>query len=150
MKVAGEGNPDNGAADNTETEKHDLDWGGVLSGQTERGAVGMVHLVNGPVEGSVVQRAVEPVVPGVLHDEEDGDLHRHLPEGREGNPILETKIDSDGVEEPDLGEFDGAVLEEDECGAFPLFSGGGDFLLFSSKSAIHCSVLTGGHRCLVH
>lgn len=150
VEVVGEGDPNNRAADNTETEKHHLDRGGVLSGETEGGAVGVVHLVDGPVEGSVVQRAVEPVVPGVLHDEKDADLHGHLPEGRKGNAILKTKVDSDGMEEPDLGELDGAVLEEDEGGAFPLFSGGGNFLLFSSRSAIRCRVLTWGYGCVVH
>jgi hypothetical protein len=33
------------------------------------------------------------------------------------------------VEEPDLGELDGEVGEEDEFGAVPLFGCCGDFLL---------------------
>ena len=46
----------------------------------------------------------------------------------------------DGVEEPDLGQLDGAVLEEDEEGAIPLFFPGGNFLLFG------CQYVSIGHR----
>jgi hypothetical protein len=35
------------------------------------------------------------------------------------------------MEQPDLGEFDGKVREEDEKRALCLLPGGGDFLLFT-------------------
>ena len=99
----------------------------------------MVHLVNGPVDGAVVKPTVEPVVPGILHDEEDQDLHGHLPERRERNTIFEAEVVRDGVEEPDLRQFDGAVLEEDEEGAVPLFFPGRNFLL------LVCQYIIVGH-----
>lgn len=122
VEVVGDQSPDNGAADNAETEEHDFDGRGVLSGETEGGAVGVVELVNRLVEGTVVERAVKPVVPGILEDEEDDDLHGDLPGGREGDTVFHSEVGGDGVEEPDLGEFDGAVTDENESGAFPLLS----------------------------
>lgn len=76
-----------------------------------------------------VEGAVGPVVPGVLHDEEYGDLVGDGEEGGEGDGGGEATELGEGVEEPDLGEFDGEVREEDQFGAVPLFGGSGDFLL---------------------
>ena len=125
MEVLGEGDPENRGSYGTDTEKHDLNRGGVLGGETKGRAVGVVNLVDSLVERAVVKRAVEPVVPGILHDEEDADVEGHLPERREGHAIVEAEVGGDGVEEPDLGELDGAVTEENEAGALELFLPGG-------------------------
>lgn len=120
VHVLGDGDPDDGGSDNTETQEHDLDRGRVLGGEAKGCAVGVVQLVDRFVERAVVQRPVEPVVPGVLDDEEDGNLHGDLPGGRERNAVVEAKVSGNGVEEPDLGQFDGAVANQDEPSALPL------------------------------
>lgn len=109
MEVLGNGNPEDGGSYSTDTEEHDLNGRSVLGGKTEGSAVGVVNLVDGLVKRAVVKRAVEPVVPGILHDEEDADVEGHLPERREGHAIVEAEVGGDGVEEPDLGKLDGAV-----------------------------------------
>ena len=89
----------------------------------------MVDLVDGAVEGTPVHGAVRPVVPGVFDDEEDGDVHGDFPHGGEGHAGAHAEEDGHGVEDPDLGELDGEVGEEDHFGAVPLFLDGGDFAL---------------------
>lgn len=120
VQLARDRDPDDRRSDNTEAEKHDFDRGSVLGSEAKRRAVRVVQLVDVLVKGTVVQRAVEPVVPGVLHDKEYGDLHRHLPEGREWDTVVHAEIGRDGVEQPDLGELYRAVAEQDEGGALPL------------------------------
>ena len=81
----------------------------------------MVDFVDVFVGWAPVQAAVHPVVPGIFHHEEDQDLVGYLPPGGEGNGGGDSHHVCHGVEEPDLGEFDGEVLQEDEFGAVPLF-----------------------------
>ena len=73
---------------------------------------------------------MEPVVPSVLHDEENGDVHGHLPKRREGDSVLHAEVGRYGMEEPDLGQLHGEVAKQDERGALPLLLPGRDFLLF--------------------
>ncbi len=58
-------------------------------------------------------------MPCVFQDEEDGDVHGHLPD-RGRNTIFHTEVGRDGWEQPDLRELDGEVAQEDERCAFPL------------------------------
>ena len=88
----------------------------------------MVHLVDGFVEGTVVQAAVEPVVPGILQDEENGNLQSHLPNRRERNAVLDAEVSGNRVEEPDLGELGGEVADENDGGTIPLLLEGGHLL----------------------
>lgn len=74
--------------------------------------------------------AMRPVVPSVLHDEEDGNLVGHFEQTRERYGGLEAKELAHGVEKPDLGELDSEVGEEDEESALCLFPGGRNFVLF--------------------
>lgn len=129
VQVTGDGAPCDGSENGTGTEDHDFDGRGVLSGETEGGRVVVVDLVNRAVERTPVHGAVSPVVPGVLDDEEDSDVHCDLPHGREGDAGVHAKEFSHGVEDPDLGELDGEVGEENQLGALPLFLGGGYFSL---------------------
>ena len=129
VQVAGDGAPGDGAEDRAGAEDHDFDGGGVLGGEAEGGGVVVVDLVDGAVERAPVHGAVGPVVPGVLDDEEDGDVHGHLPERGEGHARVHAEEDGHGVEDPDLGELDGEVGEEDHFRAVPLLGGGGDFAL---------------------
>jgi len=85
VKILGNAAEDDRSTDSAETQKHDLDGRGVFSSETEWCRVLMVNLVNSLVQRSPVQRAVRPVVPGILKDKKDGDLVGHFPNRREGN-----------------------------------------------------------------
>lgn len=73
---------------------------GVLSSQAKRSSITVVLLVNVLVENTVVQASVEPVVPGILKHEEDGQVHGNLPPRREGHREADTDFLTDRVEEP--------------------------------------------------
>lgn len=133
VELASNGKEDNGASDNTNSEESCFDGRSVLSGETERSRVGVVHLVDGLVERTVVQSTVEPVVPSILHDEADSDLESHLPNGREGHTVVHTEVGSDGVEEPDLRKFGGEMADKNDGGAIPLLLEGGNLLLLNSE-----------------
>lgn len=135
VEFASNAQQNNGCSNDTNSEKSGFDRRGVFSSETEGSRVGVVHLVNRLVERTVVQRSVEPVVPGVLHDEADGDLNSHLPDRRERNAVLHAQVGSDGVEEPDLRELGGEVADEDDGGAIPLFLEGGHLLSLNLVSA---------------
>lgn len=129
VQIPSQGNPEDRRADSSESEEHDFEGRGVLSSQTERCRVCMVQLVDVLVQRAVVQGAVEPIVPGVLHNEEDGNVHGHLPERGEGHAVVHAEVSRNGVEKPNLGQLDGEVAQEDQAGALPLFLQGRNFLL---------------------
>lgn len=131
VELAGEGKEDDGRSDDTNTKETSLDGRSILSGQAKGSRVGVVHLVDAPVERAVVKRAVEPVVPGILHDEEDGDLPSHGEERGERNAVIHAEVGSDGVEEPDLRQFGGEVADEDDGSAIPLLLEGRDLLVLN-------------------
>lgn len=74
---------------------------------------------------------VEPVMPCVLEDEEDGNLHGHGLDRGEGNAEVHAEVRGNGVEEPDLGQFDGDVAEKHQASAFPLLLPGRDLLVLN-------------------
>jgi hypothetical protein len=129
MQIVGDCTPDDGTDDGAKAQEQHLNRASVFGRQPEGRRVLMVDLVDHLVELGCVQRPVRPVVPCVLHDEEDGDLVGHGEEGGEGHGGAETAELGEGVEEPDLGELDGEVGEQHQFGAVPLFGCGGDFLL---------------------
>lgn len=120
VKLTGDSKDDNGRSDNAHTEKHSLDRRSVLGCKAERSGIGMVQLVDVLVERSVVQAAMEPVVPGILENEADGDLHSHLPQRRKRNAVVEAEVGGHGVEEPNLRKLSSEVADEDEERAVPL------------------------------
>lgn len=127
VQVARDGAPRDGAEDGAGAENHDFDWRGVFGGEPEGRRVLVVDLVDAAVERAPVHGTMGPVVPGVLDDEEDGDVEHHLPERGERDASVHAEVDSHWVEDPDLWEFDGEVGEEDELGAVPLFLESWDF-----------------------
>jgi hypothetical protein len=130
VEVLGDGTPEDGAADSSESKNHDLDRRSVLGSKTEGSRVLVVDLVDILVqEWDGVHGAVHPVVPCVFQDEEDGNLVGHGKEAREWYGSLEAEVLAHGVEEPDLRELDCEVGEEDEESALCLFPGGGNFVL---------------------
>jgi hypothetical protein len=126
VKILGDGDPQNGRSYGSETKSHDFDGRGVFGGESEGRRVLVVNLVHVLVQRAPVEGTVEPVVPGILHDEEDGDLVGHLGPGGEGNAGLHAKVHAHGVEQPDLGELDSEVTEQDQLGALPLLGGRGN------------------------
>ena len=100
VQITSDSTPDDGAADGSETQNHNLDRRCVFSGQTERSRVLVVDLVNGLVKRAPVQGTVGKVVPGILHHKEDRDLVGHGPQRREGNRGGKTEELSHWVEEP--------------------------------------------------
>lgn len=102
VKLTGNSKDDNGRSDNAHAEKHGLNRRSVLGCETERSGIRVVQLVDVLVERSVVQAAMEPVVPGILEDEANGNLKSHLPQRRERNAVVEAEVGGNGVEEPNL------------------------------------------------
>lgn len=88
----------------------------------------MVYFVDVFVKRVVVKCVVELVVLGVFYSEDDGDLLSYFLERREGNVMFDVEVGGDGVEELDLGEFGGEVVDEDDEGIILLFFEGGYFL----------------------
>jgi hypothetical protein len=80
-----------------------------------------------------VHCAVHPIVPGILQDEEDGNLVGHCEKAGERYGGLEAEVLAQGVEEPDLRELDSEVGEKDEESALCLFPGGRNFVLFGVR-----------------
>ena len=99
VKILCDGTPDDRATDSTETENHDFDGRGILSSKTERSRILVVNLVNVLVEERAgVHQTVGPVVPGILHNEEDRDLVGHLVQRRERDVGFETEVLAHRVE----------------------------------------------------
>lgn len=114
VQVLGDGAVQNGRADSSQSEDEDFDGRGVFSGHAEGRRVVVVDLVDVLVEvREDVHGAVRPVVPRVFEDEKDCNLVGHLQQRRERHTGLEAKELSHGVEEPNLGKFDGEVAEQD-------------------------------------
>lgn len=131
VELAGDGEDQDGRSDDTDSKQTRLNGRGVLSSQAERSRVQVVHLVDAPVQRAVVKSAVEPVVPGVLHDEEEGNLPSHGEDRGEWNAVVHAEVGGNGVEEPDLRQFGGEVADEDDGGAIPLLFQGGDLLVLN-------------------
>lgn len=110
------------------SKNHSLNWRRVLGGETKRRGVLVVDLVDGLVERAPVQCAVHPVVPCILQNKEDCDLVGHGGPRWERDARIHTAGLRHWVEEPDLGQFDCEMDEENEFGAGPLFCESRDLL----------------------
>lgn len=142
VKVASQGDPENRTTNSSNGKQHNLDGGGVFRSEAERRRVRVVQLVDVLVEWAVVQGAVEPVVPGVLHDEENSDLVGHLEPRRERYSVVHTEEGSNRVEEPNLGKLNSDMADENEGGAVELFSPRRDFLLSQMCMSVHAAPRT--------
>jgi hypothetical protein len=83
----------------------------ILSRQSKRRRILMMNLMNIFIQRSPMQCPMHPVVKCIFHHEEPTDLPDHRLPVWEGDVEAETKVCDDGVEEVDLGKFDGEVLE---------------------------------------
>lgn len=80
----------------------------------------MVLLVNVLVEDTVVQASVEPVVPSVLKDEEEGQVHGHLPPWRERHRERNANLLTQRMEKPDREGLHHEVGNQNRLEALPL------------------------------
>ena len=128
VQLAGTQNPQDRDTDCSGTEEHDFDWGSIFSSQTKRRRVRVVDLMDVLVQWTPMQCAMEPIMPSILQYEKDADMEEHSRPMGERNASFHSAEFGRGVEEPDLGQLDGEVGEEDEFRAVPLLGGGGDFL----------------------
>lgn len=80
----------------------------------------MVLLVDVLVENTVVQASVEPVVPSVLKNEEDGQVHGDLPPRWERHLERNTDLLAHRVEEPDRESLHHEVGNQHRLEALPL------------------------------
>lgn len=133
VEVTDDRDPDDRNSNNSKAEEHSLDRGRILGSEAEGSAVRVVELVDVLIERSVVKRSVEPVMPGILEDEEDGDLESHGRQLGERDTIVHAEVGGDGVEQPDLGKLNRAVAQEDENRAIPLLLPGGQLLLWGCQ-----------------
>lgn len=74
MEVSSESTPDDWDTDGSETKSHNFNRRGEFSGDSKWGGVLVVEFVNTTVERTPVESTMEPIMPGILADEEDGDL----------------------------------------------------------------------------
>jgi hypothetical protein len=150
VKVLGDGAPNDGDTDRTETQDHDLNRRSVFSGETEGSRVLVMDLVDVLVqERACVHSTVHPIVPCIFEDEEDGDLVCHLVDARERNRGLEAEVLAHRVEQPDLREFDSKVGKEDEEGALSLLPTGGDLVLGEVSFGPNGSIVSSKRTCWI-
>lgn len=86
----------------------------------------MVLLVNILVENTVMQASVEPVVPGVLSDEEQGQVKSDFPPRRERSRERDTNLLTQRVEKPDGKGLDQEVRNQHRLEALQLLLVAGD------------------------
>lgn len=130
VQVLREGTQHERTTDRTHTQDQNLERVRILRSKTERRAELVVHLVDVLVQRTPVERAVRPVVEGVLKHKEQADLPRHLePRGERNIVGRQAKVLADGVEAPDLRKFHREVTQKHELRAAPLLRNRGDLAL---------------------
>lgn len=120
MQVLREINPENWHAHGPHAQQSDLDWMGIFGGDTEWSRISVVLLMNDLVEGAVMQSTVHPVVPGVFHHEENGNVFGNRGPMREWDTDLNTKVAANGVESPNGDSFNQKVRQKNSLEALPL------------------------------
>ena len=100
MQITSDGAPQDRSSDCAETKNHDFDWGGVFGRHAKRRGVLVVDLVDVLVKRAPVKCSVRPIVPGILHHEEDTNLVCHCEEGWEGYSRGESKELGHWMEKP--------------------------------------------------
>jgi hypothetical protein len=101
----------NRTSDGPEPQNKHLRWMSILGCQSKRRRILMMNLMNIFIQRAPMQCPMHPVVKSIFHHKEPTDLPDHRLPVREGDVKTETKVCDDGMEEVDLGEFDGEVLE---------------------------------------
>jgi hypothetical protein len=92
VKVLGNNAPQYWGSHGTESKGHNLNRRSIFRSKTEGCRVLVVDFVDILVQRPPVESAVEPIVPGVLEDEEYCDLVGHLGPVRERNARVQTDI----------------------------------------------------------
>lgn len=92
VEVVSECAPKDRRANGAETEDHNLNRGSVLGGETKGSRVEMVLLVDVLIERTVMHQTMVPVVPGILHAEEESNLIEHGKEVRQRSVVSHSKV----------------------------------------------------------
>jgi hypothetical protein len=91
----------------------------------------------GSTKWAGIHAPMRPVVPGVLEHKEESDLRQDLCPTREGNLVHgHAKVFCQGVETPDLRQFDGEVSVENVFRALPLLLGAWNLVLCSKSRGV--------------
>lgn len=91
MQITGNGAPENRPANGPETEHHYFDRRSVFGSQTEGRRVLVVDLVDVFIKEAIMHCAVDPVVPGILENKEDGDMEGYFIDTGERYRIAEAE-----------------------------------------------------------
>lgn len=126
MDIAKQVGKQQGASDGTETSNGNLNGVGVLGSETKGSGVLVMLLVDVLVKRTVVEGTVEPVVPGILHEKEDGDLGSKGLESREVGRNVNVQEVANGLEAKDGHGLDKGVGNQDVLEALKLVVGAGD------------------------
>lgn len=143
VQLLGKGTEHNGNADGSKGKNHGFQGRGIFGCEAKGGAVLVMQFVNHLVEARSMKGAVQPVVPSIFQDKEQGNLPRHGDQRRKRNRGRQATVLSHGVEQPDLRKLDGEVGEENESGAGPLFRQCRHFLLQQARISLGSSTSGG-------
>lgn len=111
------------ASEGSGSKDEDFSGVGVFSSEAEGGRVLVVDLVDMLIEGAVMEHLVSNIVEEVLKDEEECNLRSNGAQGRQGNLVgRHAESLSQGMEQPNGGELDSEMREQDTLGTFPLLS----------------------------
>lgn len=106
MQLAVDGAEDDWTEKGSEAQHGYLNRRRVFCSHAKRRRILVMYLVDVLVEGAPVQSTVRPVVPGILHNEEECKLPCHGEQRREGYASTQAEELCHGMEEPDLRKFD--------------------------------------------
>jgi len=138
MKILGEHTPQHWHTNGAKTKSHNLDRRSVLGSETEGRRICVMNLVDVFIEWAPVEGTVEPVVPGILQDKENGNLISNLCPWWKRDIRIHAEVLAHGMEKPtkisqrsgkgnwaighkpDLGKLDSEVGQEDHLCAPPL------------------------------
>lgn len=103
----------------------------ILSSHAKWCCITVMLLVNILVEDSMMQASVQPVVPCVLHNKEDGQLKQDLLERRKGEVERHANLGTQRVEKPNRECFDHEVRDQNRLETLPLFFVARDFIVLN-------------------
>lgn len=122
MDVSKQVSPKKRRTNGTKTSDGNFNGMSVFGSQTKRSGVLVMLLVNVLVERSNVQSTMEPVMPGVFHEEKGGNLDQKVLQGWEVCGNVDIEIVANGLEGKDGNSFDNNMRYDDIEDTFQLFS----------------------------
>lgn len=121
MQIASEVTPNQWQTNSSHSQKGNLYWMSVLSGETKRSSVSVMLFMDIFVENTIVQTSMEPVVPCIFHYEENTQVQENLRNGWEWDGEAHTDLGTDWMKEPDRQSLDHEMRNNNRFHTFPLF-----------------------------